>query len=105
MLPYTERSKENLVAEGIERERIYVTGNPIKEVLDTFSEQIERSIALEKFREKPFGYFLVTLHRSENVDMPERLRTILQSFKLIVEKFNKNMLVSVPQTLKISTSS
>ncbi len=99
LLPYTERSKENLVAEGIERERIYVTGNPIKEVLDTFSEQIERSIALEKFREKPFGYFLVTLHRSENVDMPERLRTILQSFELIVEKFNKNMLVSVhPRT-------
>ena len=37
LLPYTNRSKENLVAEGIERERIFVTGNPIKEVLDHFA--------------------------------------------------------------------
>jgi UDP-N-acetylglucosamine 2-epimerase (non-hydrolysing) len=99
LLPYTERSKENLVSEGIERERIYVTGNPIKEVLDIFSEKIEQSAALETFGEKPKGYFLVTLHRSENVDLPERLNKILQSFAQIVEKFNKNMLVSVhPRT-------
>ena len=45
LLPYTERSKDNLVREGIERERIFVTGNPIKEVLDTFSGQIEASAA------------------------------------------------------------
>src|SRR3982751_4152201 len=47
LLPYTNRSKENLVAEGIERDRIYVTGNPIKVVLDHFSTQIEESTALE----------------------------------------------------------
>ncbi len=50
LLPYTERSKENLVDEGIERERIFVTGNPIKEVLDIFSEKIEQSDALRKIR-------------------------------------------------------
>ena len=99
LLPYTERSKENLVSEGIERERIYVTGNPIKEVLDIFSEKIEQSDALEKFGEKPSEYFLVTLHRSENVDLPDRLNKILESFTQIVEKFNKNILISVhPRT-------
>jgi UDP-N-acetylglucosamine 2-epimerase (non-hydrolysing) len=99
LLPYTERSKENLVSEGIERERIYVTGNPIKEVLDIFSQKIEQSDALEKFGEKPFDYFLVTLHRSENVDLPERLNKILESFNRIVEKFGRNMLISVhPRT-------
>jgi UDP-N-acetylglucosamine 2-epimerase (non-hydrolysing) len=99
LLPYTERSKENLVNEGIERERIYVTGNPIKEVLDVFSPKIEQSNALEKFGEKPFEYFLVTLHRSENVDSPERLNQILESFARIVKKFDKNMLISVhPRT-------
>jgi UDP-N-acetylglucosamine 2-epimerase (non-hydrolysing) len=99
LLPYTERSKENLVSEGIERERIYVTGNPIKEVLDIFSEKIEQSDALEKFGEKPSEYFLVTLHRSENVDLPDRLNKIFESFTKIVEKFNKNILISVhPRT-------
>lgn len=99
LLPYTERSKENLVSEGIERERIYVTGNPIKEVLDIFNPKIEASDVLERLEEKPFEYFLVTLHRSENVDLPERLNQILESFARIVEKFNKNMLVSLhPRT-------
>jgi len=43
LLPYTERSKENLVNEGIERERIFVTGNPINEVLNTYSDKIDAS--------------------------------------------------------------
>ena len=99
LLPYTERSKENLVNEGIERERIYVTGNPIKEVLDSFSQKIEASDVIERFGEKPFDYFLVTLHRSENVDLPERLGQILESFAAIVERFGKNMLISIhPRT-------
>ena len=99
LLPYTERSKENLVNEGIERERIYVTGNPIKEVLDIFSEKIDASRALEKFGVSEFDYFLVTLHRSENVDKKERLDEILKAFEKVVDKFEKQMLVSVhPRT-------
>jgi len=99
LLPYTERSKENLVAEGIERERIFVTGNPIKEVLDVFEPKIENSDSLEKFAATPFEYFLVTLHRAENVDLPERLQSIFKGFAEVVEKFGKKMLVSVhPRT-------
>lgn len=99
LLPYTERSKENLVSEGIERERIFVTGNPIKEVLDIFKDRINESNALEKFGVNSFDYFLVTLHRSENVDKIERLKKILNAFEQIVEKFDKPMLVSVhPRT-------
>ena len=48
LMPYTERSKENLVREGIERERIFVTGNPIKEVLDGFADSIDESNVMEK---------------------------------------------------------
>src|SRR5688572_32647588 len=54
LMPYTERSKENLVAEGIERERIYVTGNPINEVLDNFMGKIDSSKVLEEVRVRPF---------------------------------------------------
>jgi UDP-N-acetylglucosamine 2-epimerase (non-hydrolysing) len=99
LLPYTERSKENLVREGIERERIYVTGNPIKEVLDTFRDRIETSDALKKYDVVPFEYFLVTVHRAENVDTEERLVKIFRGFERVAEKFGKKMLVSVhPRT-------
>ena len=99
LMPYTERSKENLVSEGIERERIFVTGNPIKEVLETHKNKIEESSALELFEAKPFEYFLVTLHRSENVDLPERLKEIFDGLRKVVEKFDKQMLISIhPRT-------
>jgi len=99
LMPYTERSKDNLVREGIERERIFVTGNPIKEVLDTFTNQIEETDALQKYDVKPFEYFLVTIHRAENVDIEARLVKILKGFEKVSEKFGKKMLVSVhPRT-------
>ena len=46
LLPYTHRSKENLLREGIPIERIYVTGNPIYEVLEAFSDKIQASTVL-----------------------------------------------------------
>jgi UDP-N-acetylglucosamine 2-epimerase (non-hydrolysing) len=99
LMPYTERSKENLVREGIERERVFVTGNPIKEVLDHFEPQIDASNSLETFAVKPYDYFLVTLHRAENVDLPERFAEILRGLSAVVDKFQKTMLVSVhPRT-------
>jgi UDP-N-acetylglucosamine 2-epimerase (non-hydrolysing) len=99
LLPYTERSKENLVREGIERERIFVTGNPIKEVLDSFEKRIDESDSLGRLGASPHGYFLATIHRAENVDIESRLRSILASFDLIAAKFEKDILVSLhPRT-------
>lgn len=99
LLPYTERSKENLVDEGICRERIFVTGNPIKEVLDNFEPRIEASSILGDLGVDPFEYLLVTLHRAENVDIGVRLRGIFNGFEKIAAKFAKNVLISVhPRT-------
>lgn len=99
LLPYTKRSAENLVREGIERERIYVTGNPIYEVLKHFEPNIERSETLSEQNLKPYEYFLVTLHRAENVDLEQRLRRIFLAFSSITEKFDKKILISVhPRT-------
>ena len=99
LLPYTERSRDNLVAEGIERERIYVTGNPIFEVLNTFAEKINVSKALEELSVHPFKYFLVTLHRAENVGNRDRLESIFKGFSAIADKFEKKVLISVhPRT-------
>lgn len=99
LLPYTERSKENLVREGIERDRIFITGNPIKEVLDFYGPKIEESVILKQLNVQPFEYFLVTLHRAENVDVHERLVNIFTAFTQISERFGKEILVSVhPRT-------
>jgi UDP-N-acetylglucosamine 2-epimerase (non-hydrolysing) len=99
LLPYTYRSKENLVREGIERERIFVTGNPIKQVLDAFSDKIDASSALADLKVEPLRYFLATLHRAENVDIEERLVEIFRGLEKVAKQFEKPVLVSVhPRT-------
>jgi len=95
LMPYTHRSKENLLREGIERQRIFVIGNPIYEVLEYFAPQIEASNALEQFRVAPGNYFLVTFHRAENVDHPERLARLLQGLDLVAETYRVPVIVSL----------
>jgi UDP-N-acetylglucosamine 2-epimerase (non-hydrolysing) len=79
LMPYTERSKDNLVREGIERDRIFVTGNPIYEVLTHYQPQIDACDVLERLGVADRGYLLVTLHRAENVDDPTRLARMLEA--------------------------
>ena len=99
LMPYTARSKENLIDEGISRDRVYVTGNPIFEVLSNFETKIDGSEAMDSLGVSTKEFFLVTLHRSENVDHEKRLRDIFTGFEKIVDKYKKPMLVSVhPRT-------
>jgi UDP-N-acetylglucosamine 2-epimerase (non-hydrolysing) len=99
LLPYTHRSKENLVREGIERERIFVTGNPIYEVLRHFEPMIEASAALARLDVRKNGYFLVTIHRAENVDSSARLGQILKGLAEVADLYELPVLISVhPRT-------
>lgn len=99
LMPYTQRSKENLVREGIERDRIFVTGNPIKEVLSTFAPQIEASDVMSRLKVNAREYLLVTMHRSENVDDAERLAQLLGALSVIADKYKHPLLISVhPRT-------
>ncbi len=99
LMPYTQRSKENLVREGIERERIYVVGNPIYEVLSTFAPRIDGSDILSRSGVAPRTYFLATLHRAENVDVPERLNRLLAGLSAAADRHEFPLLVSVhPRT-------
>ena len=99
LMPYTERSKDNLVREGIERERIFVTGNPIFEVLTHYQQEIDSSRALERLAVTDKGYLLVTLHRAENVDRPARLARILGALTTAGQAHDLPVLVSVhPRT-------
>ncbi|KAB2661762.1 MAG: UDP-N-acetylglucosamine 2-epimerase (non-hydrolyzing) [Verrucomicrobia bacterium] len=99
LLPYTNRSAENLVREGIRRERIFVVGNPILEVLQTYGPQIAKSNILEKLNLQAREYFLVTMHRAENVDPPERLQALVKGLSELGTVYGKPVIVSVhPRT-------
>ena len=101
LLPYTHRSKENLLREGIPIERIYVTGNPIYEVLEAFSDKIQASTVLTGLELEPQKYFLATFHREENVDIEERLQSIVLALEQIQEKYDYPIICSVhPRTSK-----
>ena len=78
LMPYTNRSRDNLLREGIHPSRILVTGNPIKEVMDRHAEGVESSRALTELGVEPGGYLLLTVHRQETVDVEDRLRSLLE---------------------------
>jgi len=99
LLPYTERSRSNLLREGLPNDRIYVTGNPIREVLDHYSSQIDKSSALKNLNVEAKKYFLITLHRAENVDVPKRLSSFLDAFNLLYKEYSLPLICSLhPRT-------
>jgi UDP-N-acetylglucosamine 2-epimerase (non-hydrolysing) len=99
LMPYTHRSKENLLREGIARQRIFVIGNPIYEVLNAYAAQIEASEVLQRLGIQAGEYFLVTMHRAENVDDPTRLQRLLGGLARVADEHQEPMIVSLhPRT-------
>ncbi len=99
LLPYTERSRENLLREGISGERIHVTGNPIYEVIQHHEKKISQSDILKKLMLKSGEYFLVTMHREENVDNEKRLRGITSVFDRLQREYKMPVIISThPRT-------
>lgn len=99
LMPYTHRSRENLLREGIAGDRIYVTGNPIRQVLDRYQERISQSSVLTEFGLEAGRFFLVTAHRAENVDIEERLRSLVAGLEGIAEKWAMPVVCSIhPRT-------
>lgn len=86
LLPYSNSSMMNLIQEGIPKNKIYVTGNPIYEVINHFSSQINRSQILKKLKIKKNNYLLVTIHREENVDEKLNFKNILTSLNELATK-------------------
>ena len=97
--PYIPRSKENLITEGINRSKIIVSGNPIYEVLQHYSYQIESSDILKKLKLIKNAYFLTTFHRAECVDTKERLQEVVLGLDKIAKKYRCPIICSIhPRT-------
>jgi UDP-N-acetylglucosamine 2-epimerase (non-hydrolysing) len=79
LMPYTHDSRRRLEAEGIDRSRVHVIGNPIFDVLNAFKAQIGASTIAGKLGVTSKQFALMTLHRAETVDVPERLVSAIQA--------------------------
>lgn len=100
-LPYTEHARRNLLAEGIHPRRIMMSGSPMREVLDHYRSKIEASSVLADLGLEKGQFFLVSAHRQENVDSPERLKDLLESLKAIYDEWKLPLMVSThPRTRK-----
>ena len=86
-LPYTELSRQNLLREGVPNNRIAVTGNPIKEVINKYQSKISQSSILAKLNLEPNKYIIVTAHRAENVDDDHRLKSIFAALQEIAKEY------------------
>lgn len=105
-LPYTRNSRDNLIREGVHHERIYVTGNPIHEVLNYYMNSIDESSILKKLKLKKKDYMLVTIHRTENVDHKETLENILNGLHDLATYHQTRMICSIhPRTASKLTNS
>lgn len=99
LMPYTERSRANLLREGIESNRVYVTGNPIYEIIETYRDSIDSSGILAELDLCVRDYFLVTMHRAENVDRIDRLSQLMAGLERLAADFGKPVVVSThPRT-------
>ena len=100
-LVYTEHARRNLLAEGLHPRRILKTGSPMREVLNAYRADIDASNVLGDKGLEEGKYFLVSAHREENVDRPERLQQLLDCLIAVHEKFGLPVFVSThPRTRK-----
>lgn len=93
-LVYTEHARQHLIAEGFPQRRIYLTGSPMFEVLSYYQKNIEHSKILTKLKIKKKDYFLVSMHREENVDNSIHLQKILKTLNTLAETYSKSIIVS-----------
>lgn len=100
-LVYTEHARRHLISEGLPHRRIYLTGSPMKEVLEAYRPGIDSSSILSNLSIEKGKYFVISTHREENVDNPENLMKILTVLNSLAHAYNLPVIVSThPRTRK-----
>lgn len=100
-LVYTEHARRHLLSEGLPHRRIYLTGSPMNEVLNYYLPKIEASQILHQLKLEKNEYFVVSIHREENVDNVENLKILLDMLNEVAKLYKKRIIIPThPRTRK-----
>ena len=98
-LPYSQIARQYLVGEGFPADQIIVTGSPMREVCEHYKDQIINSTILSSLKISRNKYFVLSLHREENVDSEENLENLIEILKYINKKYAMPVIFSAhPRT-------
>lgn len=93
-LAYSEHARKYLHECGLPKERVYVTGSPMAEVLHQNLAEIEQSDILEKLELQPRNYILLSAHREENIDTEKNFLSLFNAINKMAEKYDMPILYS-----------
>lgn len=93
-MPYSEYARRYLIECGLPKERTYVTGSPMAEVLHMNLSKIEKSNILEKLNLTPNRYILLSAHREENIDTEKNFLSLFNAINSLAEKYDMPILYS-----------
>ncbi len=100
-MAYSINAKQYLIAEGKTKDEVFVTGSPMTEVIHKYTAKIDESDILDKLNLKAGNYFVVSLHREENLDVGDNFMTVCGTLDAIAEKYNMPLIFSAhPRTQK-----
>lgn len=93
-LPYSEPARKYLHEMGMPKERTYVTGSPMAEVLHGNLSKIEASDVLNRLGLQPNNYILLSAHREENIDTDKNFESLFNAINALAEKYDMPILYS-----------
>lgn len=97
----TEHARRYLIAEGIKPETVIKVGSSMKEVLEENKDLIDKSDVLERLKIKEKEYFVLSIHREENVDNPNNFESLIKAINEVAKEYNKPIIFSAhPRTRK-----
>lgn len=100
-LPYTEHSRRYLLAEGFRKEHVFVTGSPMTEVIERNMAKIESSGALLQYGVEKGRYFVLSMHREENVDIDYKFNELIKAINALAKEYGLPVVFSThPRTWK-----
>ena len=93
-LAYSEHARKYLHECGLPKERVYVTGSPMAEVLHNNLEDIKKSDILDKLNLEPHKYILLSAHREENIDTDKNFTSLFTAINKMAEKYDMPIIYS-----------